>query len=176
MSATKLRQANSSWRLVNLSTRSEMSLRRKQSKLTVVSLIPKPVQTFNARSVGTTHRPLKIPSSIHASVMVLCGTFIMSAWNIGSSKRWPRRRRKTWFLILGNSSSVKFAKSPIHTYSDQTVSLIDSSMSNRIFLMTEISCSSSLWLLRKTVRGWSILSCQILTKRYSNWEEAMKVM
>ena len=77
--AAKLHQGNSSWRLASLLTRSEMSLKRKRLRLTVGSSIPRPVQTFNARSAGTTHPLLRIPSSIHASVMALCGTFIMSA-------------------------------------------------------------------------------------------------
>ena len=109
----------------NLSTHWLKNLKRRLLRSTVALLIQSLTLIFNVKFAGTIARPKRIPCWIHANVMVLCASSIMSVSSTGSSKRWPRKRRRISFLTHGSNSNVRYAKNLIRMFFDQMAYHID---------------------------------------------------
>lgn len=107
--------------------------------------------------------------------MVLSATSIMTAWNIGSNRKWLRKRNLILYLTLGSSLSVRFARSHILMFSGQTESLIGSSMLSRISQLTKTSCFLNHLHLRRIVRGWYISFFQMGIRKFISLVVAMRV-
>ena len=144
-----------------------MSLKRRQSRSTVELLIPLALMS-SARCAGTILPLKRILYSIVVSVMDLSGSSIMSALSTGSSRRWPRRRRRIWFPTPGSNSSVRSARNHILMFSDPMAYLTGSSMWSKTFPKTEIIFFWRVWLSKRIAREWSISSCQTKRRRCSS--------
>lgn len=147
-----------------------MTSRRKRLKLTAASSIQRRA-TFNARCAGVTSKAYQIHFWIHASAMDRLGSFIMTAWSTGSSRRCRKRRKATWCRTAGNSLSVKYARNLTPT----SLSLMEGSTGSLMLRFLKKGNSSGLnhLLLRKTPPAWSTLSCLMPSQGRLNWAEVM---
>lgn len=151
----------------------EMTSLRKPLKLTAGLLI-RLRMTFNARCVGVTSKATPTHFWILANVMAQLGSFIMNAWKHGSNRKCRKKWKAIWFPTVGNSLSVKSARSPTPTSLSLMVGSTGSLMLR--FLKKESSSGLNHLPLRKTPPAWSTLLCLMPNRGRSNSAEDMSQM